>query len=290
MGCSGHRATSRQPALPQEDPLVTIRRTTLVVIIGLLSMACSSADRAADPSADNTTAPPGAGSATWSYAGDIGPDRWGSLSDEYAACSTGTEQSPIDLTGPIEADVTDIVFAYGETPLAIYNNGHTIEVEVEGSSIEVPGGAYDVVQFHFHAGSEHAIDGSMFPLEMHIVHRSSAGELAVVGVMVEVGEENEALTPVFDHIPTGVSERAETIEGETVDLAAVLPAVRTFYQYQGSLTTPPCSEGVAWYILATPIEISQEQLDEFTRVVDGNVRPVQPLGDREIIKDIAEGP
>jgi carbonic anhydrase len=266
-------------------------RTVLIVAAGLLLAACSSDDGSPDTSTGDTTgAAPTEASATWSYEGDTGPESWGSLSAENELCDTGTEQSPIDLTGAVEEDIADIDFTYGETPLAIYNNGHTIEVEVEeGSSIEIPDGTYEVTQFHFHAGSEHTVDAEQSPMEMHIVHRSTEGGLAVVGVMLEVGAENEALGPVFDHIPTEVGDEAETVDGETVDLAAVLPDTRTYYQYPGSLTTPPCSEDVAWQVLTTPVEISQDQLEAFTTVVDGNARPVQPIGDRTLTEDIAQG-
>ena len=133
------------------------------------------------------------------------------------------------------------------------------------------------------------IDGEQFPLEMHIVHKTADDQLAVVGLMVEVGAENEALASVFNNIPTEVTEEGEPVDGESVDLAAVLPDSETYFQYSGSLTTPPCSEGVAWQVLDTPIEISQDQLDAFTAVVDGNFRPVQPLGERELVLDSASG-
>lgn len=272
--------------------MTTIRRTVPVLVVGLLLASCSSDDGTSDASPGPATdaAPTAVAIPPWSYEGATGPEQWGSLSAEYATCASGTEQSPIDLTDPVEEDIADIAFAYGQTPLTIGNTGHTVEVEIEqGSSITIPGGTYEARQFHFHAGSEHTIDGEQFALEMHVVHRSADDGLAVVAVMIEVGAENEALAPVFDHIPTEVSDEPETIDGETIDLAAVLPDVRTYYQYQGSLTTPPCSEGVAWHVLTTPVEISQEQLDAVTRVVVGNVRPVQPLGDRTITEDTAPG-
>ena len=161
--------------------------------------------------------------------------------------------------------------------------------DVQPIAIELDGQSYDVAQFHFHAGSEHVIDGEQFPLEMHIVHKTADDQLAVVGLMVEVGAENEALASVFNNIPTEVTEEGEPVDGESVDLAAVLPDSETYFQYGGSLTTPPCSEGVAWQVLDTPIEISQDQLDAFTAVVDGNFRPVQPLGERELVLDSASG-
>lgn len=275
--------------------MTVLRRTAAVVpVIGLLLAGCSSDDDGDDDSSatstvETTVAGPREAAVDWSYEGDTGPENWGSLSDRFAECSSGTEQSPIDLTAPVEEDIADIGFAYGEVPLALFNNGRNVEVEVEGdNTIEVPGGTYEVVQFHFHAGSEHAIDGQQYPMELHIVHASADRELAVVGVMLDIGAENAALAPVFDNLPTEVGEEAEAVDGEAVDLAAVLPDDRTYYEYEGSLTTPPCSEGVAWHILATPVEVSQAQHDAFTEVIDGNVRPLQPLGDRTLTEDDAD--
>ncbi|MEZ5380934.1 MAG: carbonic anhydrase family protein [Microthrixaceae bacterium] len=270
-------------------PLVVAAALPFLVGCGDDSADDSAADTTAEDAAE-TTAAAEAPKPEWSYEGAEGPDNWGSLGDEYATCSSGTEQSPIDLTGATSEDIADISFNYGEIPLSIFNNGHTIEVEAEaGNSIELEGTEYAVKQFHFHAGSEHVIDGSQFPLEMHIVHSTEDEKLAVVGVMVEVGAENEALASVFDNIPTEVSEEGEVVDGATVDLSAALPDAQTYYQYSGSLTTPPCSEGVSWQVLETPIEVSQAQLDAFTEVVDGNFRPVQPLGERELILDAASG-
>ncbi|MEZ5373213.1 MAG: carbonic anhydrase family protein [Microthrixaceae bacterium] len=266
----------------------------LIAAAPLFFVACSddsSSDSAADTTAaESTETTAAAEKPEFGYEGEIGPENWGSLGEEYETCASGTEQSPIDLTGAVSEDITDITFNYGEIPLSIFNNGHTIEVEAEaGNSIELDGQSYDVAQFHFHAGSEHVIDGEQFPLEMHIVHKTADDQLAVVGLMVEVGAENEALASVFNNIPTEVTEEGEPVDGESVDLAAVLPDSETYFQYGGSLTTPPCSEGVAWQVLDTPIEISQDQLDAFTAVVDGNFRPVQPLGERELVLDSASG-
>ena len=264
--------------------------------LSLLATACSSTDDTATPTAEGTdeeAAPAATEEAAeaseadehpaWGYTAEDGPDRWG---EDYPTCGTGIEQSPIDLTGATEEDIADIAFAYGQTPLEIFNNGH-IEVEpAEAMSIELNGTTYDVAQFHFHAGSEHQIDGQQFPMEMHIVH-TAGNALAVVGVMIQEGAKNAALAPVFDNIPTAVSEEAQEVEGQVVDLDAILPSTRTYYQYSGSLTTPPCSEDVAWQVLDTPIEVSAEQLAAFTAVVNGNFRPVQPLGERILIDDAA---
>ncbi len=268
------------------------RRGAAVValILGLAGIvaACGDDTDVAEPTDATEAAVPE--QVDWSYEGEEGPEHWGELSEEFTTCVDGSAQSPIDLAGATEEDIADIGFAYSESPLSIFNNGHTIEIEYEeGSSITLEGTTYNVVQFHFHAGSEHLVDGEQYPLEMHIVHSTGDGALAVVGLLTEVGAENEALAPVFDNIPTEVTDEAEPVDGAAVDLADVLPDAQTYFRYDGSLTTPPCTEGVSWQVLDTPIEVSRAQLDAFTAVVDGNSRPAQPLGDRELIHDSASG-
>ena len=200
--------------------------------------------------------------------------------------STG-RRSPPSTTGPTEENIADIGFDYAESGLNIFNNGHTVEVEYdEGSSVGLGGETYEVAVPLPCGQREHTVDGEQHPMELHIVHRTPDERLAVVGIFLEVGGENVALAPVFDNLPTEVSDEAAPVEGETVDLAA-LPETQTYFQYDGSLTTPPCTEGVAWQVLDTPVEISQEQLDAFTAVVEGNFRPTQPLGDRELVRDAA---
>ena len=261
--------------------------------LALVLVACGDDDDDDAGGAAATSAPTteAAGAAPeepeFGYEGELGPENWGELSDEWNLCAEGTAQSPIDLTAATEENIADIGFDYAESALNIYNNGHTIEVEYDdGSSIDLDGQTYDVDQFHFHAGSEHTVDGQQSAMELHIVHRTPQDELAVVGVLIETGAENAALAPVFEHIPTEVSEESEgPVEGEAVNLAEVLPDTQTYFQYVGSLTTPDCSEEVSWQVLDTPIEISQEQLDAFTAVVDGNFRPSQPLGDRDLVHD-----
>ncbi len=278
----------------QVHPHKRSRRAAVAAVLVFLlagAAACSSDDGdddagGATTAATETTEAAAPEDVEFTYEGDTGPEHWGELSEEFATCAEGVEQSPVDLTDAAETALTDIAFDYSESPLNIFNNGHTIEVEYEeGSTIDLDGETYNVVQFHFHAASEHTVDGEQFPLELHIVHATEDEQLAVVGVLIDVGAENEALAPVFDNIPTEVSEEPTTIDGESVNLAEVLPDTQTYYQYPGSLTTPPCTEGVSWQVLDTPIEISQEQLDAFTAVVDGNFRPVQPLNDRELDND-----
>lgn len=221
----------------------------------------------------------------WSYSGEEGPEHWGELSEDFAACSTGTEQSPIDIPGTAPTNPADIVFNYNPTDINILNNGHTIQVNYdEGSSIEVNGTTYNLLQFHFHALSEHTVDGNYADGEMHLVHQSDAGEYAVVGVLLKRGgDDNAAFAPVWDNLPAQETE-ATTISGVSVNAADLLPAERTYYRYNGSFTTPPCTEGVNWFVMSTPVELSDAQLAAFEQIYSANYRPVQPLNGRTFLE------
>ncbi|MCB0081117.1 MAG: carbonic anhydrase family protein [Caldilineaceae bacterium] len=221
----------------------------------------------------------------WGYSGAQGPEHWGNLSQDFAACDTGHEQSPIDLAGEVTKDLPDIAFHYQPSALNILNNGHTIQVNYDpGSTIEVDGITYELKQFHFHTHSEHTLHGTSYPLEMHLVHQSVEGQLAVVGVMAEAGADNGPLTAVWANMPTTATETAHV--DAQINAADLLPADHTYYGYAGSLTTPPCSEGVKWHVLTTPMQLSTTQLDTMAALLHDNFRPVQPLYDRELDLDI----
>ncbi len=216
----------------------------------------------------------------WSYEGEEGPEHWGELSHDFAACSEGVEQSPIDIPATASVTPADIGFNYQPSALSILNNGHTIQANYDqGSSIEVEGKTYNLLQFHFHALSEHTLAGNHSSMEMHLVHQSDDGNFAVVGVMLNPGSENAAYTPVWDNVPAQESE-AETISGVTVNAADLLPHDRGYYRYNGSFTTPPCTEGVKWFVMSTPVELSAAQGAAFEQIYDANYRPVQPFNDR----------
>ena len=179
----------------------------------------------------------------------------------------------------------EIEFRYEESPLSILNNGHTIEVEYEeGSTIAVDGRRYGLAQFHFHAPSEHQVDGTRFAAEIHLVHRDANDRIAVVGLLVEEGAENQALASAWAHLPAKEST-AEPIEAKVVDADRLLPRGRSYYRYPGSLTTPPCTEQVTWLIMTERIQMSGEQLGALTDIVRMNNRPPQPLGERRILVD-----
>lgn len=220
----------------------------------------------------------------WGYEGEYGPEHWGSLDPGFAVCNNGREQSPIDLTGAASEALSEIGFDYAPSPISIVNNGHSIQVDYQaGSGIVLDGTRYGLVQFHFHHRSEHTVDGADFPLELHLVHADAEGALAVVGVFLEEGGANEALAPVFSQMPKEAGPAA-VVEG-TVDAAALLPERRTTWRYPGSLTTPPCSEGVSWLVMTEPVTASREQIEAFRALFPVNNRPVQPLNGRRLVTD-----
>ena len=225
--------------------------------------------------------------AHWGYSGEEGPDHWASLSSDYAMCGQGMNQSPIDLQAMTDAELPSIAFDYRSGMQGIVNNGHTVQVNMaDGSSITVDGHEYELKQFHFHAPSENRIDGQAFPLEGHYVHADADGHLAVVAVMFEEGASESPLSGLWQHLPSHSGEQEALDSAEMGNPVAILPEDKAYYRFNGSLTTPPCSEGVAWMVLKTPVTISAEQVAAFRQVMGDhdNNRPVQPLNARLVIE------
>lgn len=220
----------------------------------------------------------------WTYEGETGPENWAELREEYEACAIGQKQSPIDLGVAGAADLENIIFAYGATPVNLLNNGHTIQVDkIVNNQITLGGVIYPLKQLHFHAPSEHVEGGEHYPLEMHLVHQLDTGELAVVGVLIAAGAENTAFAPVWNDLVVAASPAAPT--GATVDVDQLLPADRQVYAYSGSLTTPPCKEEVKWFVMNEPIELSADQIAAFTAIISENTRPLQALNERALALD-----
>jgi len=220
----------------------------------------------------------------WSYEGEAGPEHWGQVSPDFEACSKGKSQSPIDIAGPVKAGLETVSFDYKQSKLNAVNNGHTVQVNYDkGSSIKINGVNYDLVQFHFHDPSEHTVNGKSYVMEIHLVHRNANGELAVVSVLIENGAENPAFKALWANLPSGAGEKKDL--AETINAADFLPSARTFYHYAGSLTTPPCSEGVSWFVIEKPIQMSEAQIARFREIIKGNNRPVQPLNGRKVVAD-----
>ena len=214
----------------------------------------------------------------WGYEGEAGPAAWGK---EFPTCGLGKAQSPIDIKGPFEKATQTIKPDYKEGALKIVNNGHTIQVNVEpGSKLQIDKESYDLLQFHFHRPSEEKINGKPMAMVAHFVHKSAAGKLAVIGVLLNEGKENPTLKAVWAAAPK--AEGAEvTVAGAKMDPAALLPKSLNYYSFEGSLTTPPCSEGVTFYILKSPVPMAKAQIDAFPFKM--NARPVQPLNGRKIV-------
>lgn len=224
------------------------------------------------------------GAAHWSYAGADGPQHWGSLDPGFSACATGRNQSPINLTRIVEAELKPVTFSYRPGGTEILNNGHTIQVNyAPGSSITIDGTVFELKQFHFHAPSENTIEGHSYPLEGHFVHADREGNLAVIAVMYWVESPLRELDKAWKHMPAHAGEKKALPAAVNAD--ALLPKRRGYYRFAGSLTTPPCTEGVRWLVMKTYKEIAREQVEAFTRVMHHpNNRPVQPLHARTVLK------
>lgn len=257
-----------------------IDRTLLVPLTtALLVGAAACADT--DPEAETevpAAAEPAAEQSEWSYEGETGPEHWGSLSAEYEACETGQAQSPIDIpTGEGEGDdLPSLDLAYGGSALTLEDTGHGYKATPGAEqTLTIGDQTYRLLQFHAHTPSEHTIDGESFPMEVHFVHQNDAGELAVVGVMVEEGQRNEGYADVVE----AVQDAGQTATLD--DVSSLLPSDRSYYTYSGSLTTPPCTEGVRWIVLEEPIDMSAEQLSAWQTHGETN-RPVVPVNQRKV--------
>lgn len=220
----------------------------------------------------------------WSYHGEGGPAHWGDIEPGFAACKAGAMQSPIDLAAANAGAAVTVEIAYKPVPLQILHNGHTVQFNVEnGSAITLHGTRYTLLQVHFHTPSEHLTGGATYPLEAHFVHMSEAGALAVIGILFAEGAENRALAPLFRHLPMHESPATAHADA-SVDLAAILPSDRGLYRYMGSLTTPPCSEGVNWMVMKAAVPASKAQINALHKAMGDNARPVQKPGNRLIVE------
>lgn len=221
----------------------------------------------------------GHGKAHWGYSGAEGFQHWGDLSAEFHACKDGVSQSPIDIRAYNAENLPALHTSYHAGELEVINNGHTIQVNAgDSGSLSVDGKTYKLLQFHFHTPSEHYIDGAPYPMELHFVHKASDGTLGVIGVMMQLGAHNNAIDKIW---------RATKASGGRASLSAadLLPSNLDYYKYEGSLTTPPCSEGVQWHVIKDTIKISPQQLHAFQALFSVNARPVQPQNSRKIKGD-----
>lgn len=223
----------------------------------------------------------------WQYSGKEGPDHWGDLSENYATCKTGKNQSPINLMDQMAVGTTNLpgfdVF-YRESYLKIVNDGHSVQVNYPlGSYIKINGHRYELLQFHFHTPSEHQINGFNYPMEMQLVHKDGFDNLAVIGIIFQEGETNEALEGIVQNLPTEL-KKTEIHKEVNIDPRNFFPENKQFFKYSGSLTTPPCSEGVYWIVFKQPIQASAEQIQKMNEAMGDNARPVQKLNSRSLLK------
>ena len=221
----------------------------------------------------------GGHSAQWDYTGSSGPEAWGRLKPEFAKCSSGTRQSPIDIRDGLKLELEAVRFDYQPRAFRVVDNGHTVQVNLAaGNAIEVMGRRYELVQFHFHRPSEERIDGRQFDMVAHLVHKDLEGRLAVVAVLLERGPALGVVQSVWNNLPL---EKGDEVAARTLlDLNELLPSQRSYFTYMGSLTTPPCSEGVLWMVMKQPVGVSAEQLAIFARLYPMNARPVQSSSGR----------
>ena len=255
--------------------------------IGILSLAtlaaCSTVERPHEESHETH----------WDYA-ELGPRVWGTLNPEFSICGTGQLQSPIDIGTAAPGDLPGIRASFRAAELHIVhhehradivNTGHSIQVNYpESDTLFIGDESYALIQYHFHSPSEHQVSGRSFPAEVHFVHQAQDGRLAVIGVLVEEGEANPAYDPIWQNLPPEKNHPIH-LEHVTVDVDALLPPETNSVRYQGSLTTPPCKEGVEWIVMTTPVTMSSTQLTSLRSLLSGNNRPIQGAFNRAVILD-----
>lgn len=289
----GAERSSKRSARVPADPLERIR-DRLAQRIGaapgaenpnVLRVAAAPEPRQASPGSTGARAKarnePAKHEPHWDYQGEGGPEHWAELKPEFAKCASGTRQSPIDIRDGIGVQLDPVLFDYKPSGFKVLDNGHTIQVNVTaGNTIEVTGRRYELLQFHFHRPSEERIGGRQFDMVAHLVHKDLEGRLAVVAVLLERGSTHPLLQQVWNNLPL---EKGDEVPAKgMIDLNALLPAERGYFTYMGSLTTPPCSEGVLWLVMQKPVPLSPEQVNIFARLYPMNARPLQAAAGRLI--------
>ncbi|MEN3110636.1 carbonic anhydrase family protein [Uliginosibacterium paludis] len=274
--------TTQPAAVVPVPPPVTQRSGSIPPGVLRQPVAPRASARGAKPAAEAAPAPAGH-DRHWSYGGDSGPEAWASLDPANSACRNGKRQSPIDIRDGIKVNQEALDFDYKTSFFRIVDNGHTIQVSYgAGSRLSVMGKRYELLQFHFHSPSEERVEGRSYDMVMHMVHRDVEGNLAVVAVLLQEGKPNPLIQTLWNNLP--LERNQEYMPNQSIAIADILPANRDYYAYMGSLTTPPCTEGVLWLVLKQPVELSREQIAVFHRFHAGNARPIQPANGR-IIKE-----
>lgn len=223
----------------------------------------------------------------WTYEGARGADHWSELDPEYAACNAGKEQSPIDIRNAHKTELPAINFEYKNGPLKyLINNGYTIRVNYHdvpgtGSFLIVGDKRYQLTQFHFHHPSEEYVNGRQYDMVLHLMHKADDGQVAGVTVFLKAGRPNATMQQIWQHMPRTESKEMD-IAGVEINPADLIPRDHAYYMYMGSLTAPPCTEGVTWFVLRTPMDVSTEEINSFAKLYPRDVRPLQPLNGRVV--------
>jgi carbonic anhydrase len=221
--------------------------------------------------------------AHWDYTGSAGPQTWGGLKPEFSLCSVGQRQSPIDIRGGLSVDLEPVRFDYQSSRFSVIDNGHTVQANLApGNAIEIGGNRFELQQFHFHRPSEERIDGRQFEMSVHLVHKDTMGKLAVVTLLLEKGPAQPAVQKVWNNLP--LEKNQDVPARVALDLNELLPTDQRYYTYMGSLTTPPCTEGVQWVVMRQPVTVAPEQIELFARIYPMNARPVQQAAGRRIMQ------
>lgn len=241
----------------------------------------------------------------WEYSGAAGPSNWHKISDKFALCGSGKRQSPVDIQLEMPANLYPLVFRHQSIPLQVVNNGHTLQANygtlITNETVKIGGKTYPIkqkpvynsqmmlgdlsyklLQLHFHTPSEHAINGRRAAMEVHMVHQSADGNLAVVGVLLSRGEQNSLLQQILDNASPTIN-RVNAPQGLTINASDLLPANRQFFHYSGSLTTPPCSENVNWFVMKSEMQVSDQQIKRFAQLIGNNARPLQEINWRSML-------
>lgn len=215
----------------------------------------------------------------WSYEGEGAPANWAKMRADYAICGAGKRQSPIDIREGIRVNLEAIKFDYTPTQFRILDTGQALRVSVgSGLGLRVMGKRFELSHLEFRRPAEERVNGRSYDMSVHLVHRSDDGQTAVVAVLMEKGVEHPLIQTLWDNLP--LERDVEVAPEAAIDLNALLPENRAYWTFMGSLTTPPCTEGVLWMVMKQPVQVAADQVAIFSRVYRANARPVQPANGR----------
>ena len=260
-------------------------KSRIAVVGAIVALVAGCAGTSSSSTSSTPSSHDEGGSVEWSYSGPKGPENWGSLSAEYSTCSTGKQQSPVNIVNPQPVSSPDAAAEYEGNSAKIFNNGHSVEALAENAgSFAFAGKDYELEQVHYHAPSETEVNGKKYPIEFHFVNAASDGSVAVFAQFVTVGAQNSAWEPFISAAATAPLTH-ETAAPISLDWAKLTASANKSYRFMGSLTTPPCTEGLQWVVASKPITMSQSQINQLTAIYDGNDRPIQALNGRSLTVD-----